>query len=133
MILLTDHDVKRIKEEGVRENFFSKMNPIGSYKYKIKQEGGLCIFLSDNRCKIYKSRPLICRFYPFTMIEDDRYIFMVDTACPGIGKGKMVTKKALVKLIEEAKESISDVESQNFWYNKSVRINRHIKRGREKE
>ena len=132
MILLTDHDIKRIKEEGIRENFYSKIGQAGPYKYKIKQEGGLCVFLSNNKCKIYKSRPLICRFYPFMMLEDDGYIFMVDSTCLGFGKGKMVTKKAFIRLIEEAKEAIMAEEGQNLLCIKGARTHKHIKRESER-
>jgi Fe-S-cluster containining protein len=107
-ILLTDHDVKRIVGSGAGGDFYDQAEPNGPYKYQMKLVGGHCVFLLNDRCTIYEARPLVCRFYPFTMIEQEGYIFQVDYACPGLGSGRVVTKKDLVKLLEEAKNSLSD-------------------------
>jgi Fe-S-cluster containining protein len=40
-----------------------------------------CIFLDDNRCLVYHSRPHICRTYPFMIDEEDVFI----SECPGCG------------------------------------------------
>jgi len=92
----------RIKKDVVEENFYKKIKPNGIYKYQMVQKKGACIFLSNNKCTIYEWRPLICRFYPFTMIENESYVFQVDADCPGVNLGKCITKKDLAKLIEEA-------------------------------
>ena len=37
----------------------------------LKRKGGQCIFLNnDNRCRIYKNRPWICRTYPFMLTDE---------------------------------------------------------------
>ena len=66
-----------------------------------------CVFLSGNRCTIYEDRPLICRFYPFTMFKDDNYMFDVDRSCEGIGEDKVVNKEYFIKLIQEAKNNFA--------------------------
>ncbi len=61
------------------------------YVYEMKKDGGNCIFLKNNQCTIYESRPLICRFYPFEFkFSDDQdcYKFEETLECIGIGKGK---------------------------------------------
>jgi len=92
----------RIKKEFVEENFYKKIKPDGIYKYQMVQKNGACIFFSNNKCTIYELRPLICRFYPFTMIENESYVFQVDADCPSVNIGKYITKKDLARLIEEA-------------------------------
>ncbi len=41
---------------------------------QIKKQNGLCIFLNNNRCSIYKCRPLICKLYPFWFFEKGKKI-----------------------------------------------------------
>ena len=104
-ILLTEKDLKRIKVSSlVTDNSFFKKNMLenGPYKYEMVKTNGNCIFLSSKRCSIYQNRPMICRFYPFTLIEDKGYIFDVDHSCQGIGKGITIDEKYFKKLIEEA-------------------------------
>ncbi len=96
--------MERIKEAFIGERFCTIIKNNGPYKYQMILENGSCIFLSRNRCTIYNRRPLICRFYPFSMVEDGGYIFEVDADCPGVGLGKCATKKVFTKLVEEAKE-----------------------------
>ncbi|MGD0328937.1 MAG: YkgJ family cysteine cluster protein [Nitrososphaeria archaeon] len=105
-ILLTDHDMERIKEASIKERFCTIIKNNGPYRYQMILENGSCIFLSSNRCTIYNRRPLICRFYPFSMVEDGGYIFDVDADCLGVGLGKCATKKVFTKLVKEAKESL---------------------------
>jgi len=105
-ILLTDYDIVRIKEGIVEGKFCRKIRSIGSYKHQMIQKDSSCIFLSYSRCTIYSRRPLICRFYPFTMVENEGYVFQVDADCLGVNLGKYVTKRALTKLVEEAKKAI---------------------------
>lgn len=39
---------------------------VSGYCLKTKNdEAGSCIFLENNRCRIYENRPLICRVYPY--------------------------------------------------------------------
>jgi Fe-S-cluster containining protein len=67
---------------------------------------GHCIFLLGNRCTIYDNRPLICRFYPFTMSEVDDYLFDADRGCEGVGKGSIIDERYFKKLVYEARRTI---------------------------
>jgi Fe-S-cluster containining protein len=67
-ILLASNDIERIKKLGHALDSFSESEQLGEYKGKrvLKKVDSKCIFLSDdNLCKIYDSRPEICRKYPF--------------------------------------------------------------------
>ncbi|MCP8311539.1 MAG: YkgJ family cysteine cluster protein [Candidatus Methylarchaceae archaeon HK02M1] len=106
---MTENDVKRIQDLGVETKFYQKseMN-IEPYNYEMLKMDGCCIFLSGNRCTIYEKRPLICRFYPFTMFEAHGYVFDVDRSCEGVSEGKFVDKRYLSDLIQEAKKTIRE-------------------------
>ena len=71
------------------------------YCYEMKKnENGTCIFLNQNKCDIYSSRPLICRFYPFELIHlpNEKYEFHFTNECPGISKGTHLDKDYFAKL-----------------------------------
>lgn len=62
-----------------------------TYSHEMLKNNGKCIFLSNNFCKIYVNRPLVCQFYPFEMksLENDVYqILFSGKECPSIDKGK---------------------------------------------
>lgn len=44
---------------------------------------GNCIFLENNRCRVYSSRPHICRTYPFMLDEEN----LIISDCPGCISG----------------------------------------------
>lgn len=49
------------------------------------QDGFICPFLgpSDNKCKIYESRPLECQLYPFLVnLRSNKVLLTVDLNCP---------------------------------------------------
>ncbi len=80
------------------------------YCYEIKKNSeGKCHFLKDNQCTIYTLRPLICRFYPFELKfdpEKDLHVFDFTLECPGISKGKKMTKKEFEALFLLAQERL---------------------------
>lgn len=86
--------------------FYRKRRTVGVYKYEMVKKDGCCIFLSGNRCIIYGNRPVICRFYPFTMFEADWYMFDVDRACEGVGLGEFVDESCFKELIREAERTV---------------------------
>jgi len=59
------------------------------------QDGFICAFLSpsDNKCKIYESRPLECRLYPFLInLRDNKVYLTIDLNCPYV-KENLKTEK----------------------------------------
>ena len=69
-----------------------------------KREDGKCVFLRDKSCEIYAIRPLVCRFYPFTLksLRKNSYIFDYTEECPGIGGGSELKKSFFEMLFREA-------------------------------
>ena len=51
---------------------------------------GNCMFLENNRCKYYASRPHLCRTYPFMLNKDE----LIISECPAIGKHEITDAEA---------------------------------------
>jgi len=112
-ILLLETEVKRIAEAAkLRQTDFSTELHGGSpYRYSMKKRDGKCIFLNGNVCEMYLARPLICRFYPFSLersASTNAYIFKVSDECPGIGLGNLLKGKEFKKMFDEALKSFSE-------------------------
>jgi Fe-S-cluster containining protein len=90
-ILLAESDIRRIIDvTNLTAREFSLSSP-SSFPYvrKMRKFGGRCVFLRGSRCSIYRARPLICRFYPFSLhpTRDDAFEIGFDPSCSGMGKG----------------------------------------------
>ncbi len=78
---------------------------------------GECIFLKDNnKCGVYKYRPTQCKTWPFwqenmnvKMWNDDVVNF-----CPGIGKGKLLNKKKIEKLLKIDKKNAKEIYKEQY-------------------
>ena len=103
---MTENDIQKIQALDIAVKFYYQKEANSEpYKYEMVKKNGCCIFLSDNRCTIYEDRPIICRFYPFSLFEADSYTFDVDGACRGIGEGEVVDERYFNNLVEDAKDS----------------------------
>jgi Fe-S-cluster containining protein len=96
-ILLLKNEVEQIAKATGRQifNFAAKIEDNAPYSYKMKKrKNGKCVFLENNRCTIYSSRPLICRFYPFELkaMNNRKYTFLYTNECPGINKGQVLNE-----------------------------------------
>jgi hypothetical protein len=62
---------------------------------------GDCIFLDQNRCKVYEARPEHCRTWPFWPENMNPKIWRTEIAsfCPGVGKGKLHTREEIEKIL----------------------------------
>jgi len=80
--------------------FASKIEGREPYIYEMrKRENGKCVYLENNRCNIYKNRPLICRFYPFELSSNGgKYSFLFTEECPGINKGRILRETYFRKI-----------------------------------
>jgi len=113
-ILLLKKETERISEATYKpvEEFAVQIEGREPYVYEMKktEEEGKCLFLKENLCTIYASRPLICRFYPFQLktMKEGRHRFSYTTECPGIGKGERVEKSYLEKLFQQAHEQLME-------------------------
>jgi len=74
------------------------------YEMKKRAEDEKCFFLENNRCTIYSSRPLICRFYPFELkiSHNGKYTFLFTEECPGISKGRILSEGYFRKMLRLA-------------------------------
>ncbi len=108
-VLLLESDVRQIsKATGLRPlSFASRSTSVPPYRYRMKKRNGKCVFLDGKACRIYKIRPLICRFYPFSLkTGDNGYRFEVSEECPGIGLGETLVQEEFERMLEEANSKI---------------------------
>ncbi len=111
-VYLSDKDLKRFS------NYFNLS--IDSFKSKFcqitdgfihlsekKSFNGKCIFLKNNRCTVYESRPSQCRTWPFWNENMNVKIWDNDISvnCPGIGKGKKINYTKIKKFLEDEEEN----------------------------
>ncbi len=104
-ILLIKSEVKQISQAtGLRPlSFASRSLSIQPYRYRMKKRGGKCVFLDGKACRIYNIRPLICRFYPFSLKRGNNgYKFEVSEECPGIGLGDASKESDFERMFEDA-------------------------------
>jgi Fe-S-cluster containining protein len=69
---------------------------------EMKSVKGKCIFLKENRCSIYKVRPLICRLRPYSpQMKNGKLILTYDIwfkeNCKGIYKGELPVEEEYLK------------------------------------
>ena len=103
-VLLLKSEAERISKKTGKEicEFAIEVSGFEPYIYEIKKPEtvGKCCFLVNSKCTIYEARPIICRFYPFELINlgDENYLFSFTTKCPGIGKGSNLERAFFEKL-----------------------------------
>ena len=106
-ILLLQIETQRISKKILKQicDFAEKVGGSDPYVYRMKKTGdGKCVFLRDSLCSIYELRPLICKFYPFQLInsENGKLVFDYTNECPSIGKGPELGRSFFEKLYEES-------------------------------
>ena len=117
-VLLLKNEVEQIAKATGRQifNFAAKIEDNAPYSYKMKKrKNGKCVFLENNRCTIYSSRPLICRFYPFELqvSQDRKYQFLFTKECPGIMRGRMLSERYFRKMFSLAHAKFKQVSDLN--------------------
>ena len=72
----------------------------------IKNKGN-CLFLINNRCSVYRARPIQCRTWPFWNENMNAKTWYKEIAlfCPGVGKGRRYTKESILKILEKDKKN----------------------------
>lgn len=116
-ILLLEIEAKSISQKTHKslKDFAEKLDEFEPYIYMMKKaESGKCIFLKDDLCTIYQTRPLICRFYPFELKEENhKHVFAYTDECPAIGKGPYLEKGYFEKLVKISMKTMKENE-ENF-------------------
>ena len=111
-ILLLESEANTLSAQTClsKQDFTEPISGKNPYCYEMKKSReGKCFFLKDNQCSIYTLRPLICRFYPFELkFEQDKnqHVFYFTVECPGISKGKMMSRKDFEELFLLAQERL---------------------------
>jgi len=101
-ILLLKVEAERISRligKGV-DAFADGVMGFEPYVFQMKKIDGKCVFLEDNKCSVYRVRPLICVFYPFEIreVRENRFVFGFTGECPAIGKGRMLGESYFLNL-----------------------------------
>ncbi len=105
MIMLLDKDLDRIEATG-EIDFFDDWDE-GSFSAVMKKVDGKCVFLTEEGCRIYDDRALLCRMYPFWLDrQEDVFVFGVDVGCPGTDKGELLDEDFFRVLLKMALESM---------------------------
>ena len=104
-VLLLTREAKKIEKiSGMRLSGFAA--PVSSpkpFKYVMKKKNRKCVFLKNGACSIYMHRPLLCRFYPFSVQKHNGgYIFKASDECPGIGLGDALKEDDFREMLMEA-------------------------------
>jgi Fe-S-cluster containining protein len=109
-ILLAECDIKRITDSTKLTAKEFSVSSRGSFPYvrKMRKLGGRCVFLKDSRCSIYRTRPLICRFYPFSLNPAGNNTFEIgfDLSCSGMDKGPYRDERFFRDLVELASKEL---------------------------
>ena len=109
-VFLSEEDVKRLSD-GLnldKQSFidtYCRIVDMGAFKMVslLEKDNYDCIFLSKEGCKVYPYRPKQCQTYPFWahVIEDEQSWEAEGHSCPGIGKGKLYTKKEIEAKLDD--------------------------------
>ena len=112
-ILLLESEATAISTETSlpKQAFTKQITDKKPYCYEMKKNSeGKCFFLRDNQCSIYTLRPLICRFYPFELkfgTDQNQYVFNFTLECPGVSRGKRMSRRDFEALFLLAQERLS--------------------------
>lgn len=111
-ILLLEHEIVRISERTSKaaEEFSEKVINESHFTHRMKKSNGSCMFLKQNLCSIYDTRPIICRFYPFSLksIEGNTFVFSSTDECPGVGNGPLLREAYFKRLFAEFKGAMKE-------------------------
>ncbi len=119
-VYLSKKDIKKLSDgfKTTEQNFVKKYchKTDGFIHLKeLKKNNGNCIFLKNNKCTVYKSRPIQCRTWPFWPENMNTKTWNNDIAknCPGIGKGKVKRKKEILKQVQIDYENELNIRNKN--------------------
>lgn len=107
-ILLLPKDVERLGKAGEKD-FTVEVRGEEPFVGEMRKAGGACIYLTKEGCRVYPSRALLCRTYPFWIERDGRsFEIMFDARCFGVGRGGELKEEFYRDLVLQALESRGD-------------------------
>lgn len=125
-IYLREEDVHQLREAG-HESFVTEED--GSRVMKTT-DSGQCVFLGeDNRCRVYQSRPLDCRLFPFGFQIEGDQLEVVLAECP---LSQHLDESTLEEMTDEAVWRIRDFhvdelhEYDNLQFTCDVKVRRRL-------
>lgn len=110
-VYLTLQDRRRLaKGLGLTTTQFTKKychKTEGLFHLKEETDQNECLFLSKGRCTVYAHRPTQCRTWPFwpEVMKPKTWRQEVANFCPGVGKGKTISKNKIEELMAEQVDS----------------------------
>jgi len=108
-VYLSNKDIKKLSFfTKLKKNDFLKLyceKTDGFIHLKEKYKNGNCIFLKNKKCSVYKARPTQCRTWPFwgENLNAKKWSSEISKFCPGIGKGKIISKEEIKRNINNDK------------------------------
>jgi len=97
------------------KDFINKYCSIENNYYHLKEtkKNGDCIFLENNKCNVYKSRPIQCRTWPFweENMGAKKWKKNIVNFCPGVGKGRSYKIEDINKIV--LKDNINESNIKN--------------------
>ena len=114
-VFLSNNDLFRLaKNFKLSINDFKKkycQTSDGFIHLKEIRKNGECIFLENKKCGVYTARPTQCRTWPFWPENMNSKIWNKEVVnfCPGIGKGKLISKEKINKIIELDKRNTREI------------------------
>ena len=86
-----------------------------TYRYEMRKPNGTCYFLTGDECRLYDHRPLVCRFYPFEMKNEEcsLKILFAGAGCVGGGRGQRLGERFFRRLATEAIEKLNQQPCQS--------------------
>ncbi len=113
-VYLNETDITRlIKETGLKKdeflNNYCKTIYIGNLpKISLKEyENNDCIFWEGGGCKVYNSRPMQCRSFPFwekNIVSIEKWNEL-EKSCPGVNKGRLYSQKEIEMWIKYTRKN----------------------------
>ena len=79
----------------------------GFKQLKEKNKNGNCLFLTNAKCSVYSARPTQCKTWPFWSenMNAKKWNKDISKFCPGVGKGKLISKSEINRNIREDKKN----------------------------
>jgi Fe-S-cluster containining protein len=106
------NEQKQIEAKGYK-GFLTSPDEAGLRWIKRKKDGS-CIFLENNKCKIYSVRPVICKLEPFTIADYNYHQkrieldlnFPFSCACEGVTEKGSVNVEEVARAAQEMVKKI---------------------------
>lgn len=102
-VYLTGEDIGRLSDhfgQTRREFLFEYTERDGAWRVLKWPNNEHCIFLTEQGCSVYESRPEQCRTWPFwnENLDEDVWLEEVAPFCPGVGQGRHYSLTEILEL-----------------------------------